>query len=123
MTYLNLEELNVNQKQIQRSVKLLHKVISNYGITPYKEMKKMLVTCIAKNFYEKSIWIKYDLFLERNENLIKQNTTWENIKHCNCCTDKFNTFFGIPLTQWKDFETYELVTFIKDKYNTEYSIY
>ena len=118
MTYLNLEELNITQKQIKRSVKLLHKVISNYGIIPYKEMKKMLVTCIAKNFYEKSLWIRYDLFLDRNEKLIKQNTTWNKVKYYNCCSEEFPNFFGIPLTQWKHFETYQIVTFVKNNDNT-----
>ena len=112
--YSNLKEIGITQEELKRSVKLLHKTLSNYGIIQYKIMKKMLTTALAANYYQPSRWIPFSMFLDRNENLLKMNYDWETIEARNGFNSCVPFFFSIPKETYHELQTYEIITYFKN---------
>ena len=111
--YSNIKEIGITQEQLKRSSEILHKILSKFGIIQYKIMKKMMVTALAANYYQKSLWIKYDLFLDRNESLLTNNCDWTTILSKNGLSN-IVSFFSIPRTTWDELQTYEIITYFKN---------
>ena len=112
--YSNIKEIGITQEQLKRSSEILHETLSKFGIIQYKIMKKMLVTALAANYYQKGIWIPFSMFLERNESLLKNNHDWTTIQKQNGLSDFGISFFSIPRTTWDELQTYEIITYFKN---------
>lgn len=88
----------ISKNQQERTLKLLQDTKTNYGISVYLLMKKMLTVSILTTYfqkkYQRGIWIEYEDFLSRNEILVEHGCDMPNLKRMNGLTQ--NTFFGIP---------------------------
>ena len=111
--YSNIKEIGITQDQLKISSEILHKTLSKFGIIQYKIMKKMLVTALAANYYQKYRWIPFSMFLDRNESLLKNNHDWTTIQKQNGLSN-IVTFFSIPRTTWDELQTYEIIIYFKN---------
>ena len=94
----------ISKNQRERTLKLLQDTKTNYGISVYLLMKKMLTVSILTTYFQKKYqhekgwicgaWIEYEKFLSRNETLVKHEYDILNLKRANGLTQ--TTFFGIP---------------------------
>lgn len=90
----------ISKNQRERTLKLLQNTKTNYGISVYLLMKKMLTVSILTTYFQEKYqrgawgaWIKYEDFLSRNEILVEHGCDIPNLKSMNGLTQ--NTFFGI----------------------------
>lgn len=117
----------ISKNQRERTLKLLQNTKTNYGISVYLLMKKMLTVSILTTYFQKKYqheegwicgaWIKYEDFLSRNEILVEHGCDIPNLKSMNGLTQ--NTFFGISsfTVQYKSLNDVEVA--VIEKWNKD----
>jgi hypothetical protein len=111
----------ISKNQRERTLKLLQDTKTNYGISVYLLMKKMLTVSILTTYFQKKYqcgeWIEYEHFLQRNETLVKCKYDMPDLKSMNGLTQ--NTFFGIPSSLVLDKSLSDVEVAVIEKWNKD----